>query len=240
VAVVIFASVVEGLTERASDGTMRAIYCADLIVGAELQLVRMTSGRIGVWHADRDIGRVPERLKAVVQAIADGHGIRCTVLAVETGGLFARRARRVEIEIEVIERAATLVAAATRLAAASGDAVNASLRLGRDAADLTADGARYAVDGTVAAAGHGGRFAGWAGRTLVTWGLQKPAAALGRGVDGLTDATIRRPVRAVRRVIRNTFLAAVTILVLILAIVVVWRLPTLPGIGSVMPPITSR
>jgi len=42
-----------------------------------------------------------------------------------------------------------------------------------------------------------------------------------------------------RRLVRNAFLAAVTILVLILAIVVIWRLPSLPGFSSGPPAIFS-
>ena len=218
-------SVIEGLAERSPDGLDRARYCAALTTGAELTLA--FDGRVvAVLHEGRDIGRVPAHDGRVASELAAGRRLRCVVLTVETGGLIRRKARRIEIEIVPVDDA--------RFSTAVRWVTEGSTAAVRAASDLTVGGARLAGDALTGSPRVAMRAVSGTFDLLV----RKPARGLARLGRGMGDAA-GAPVRAVRRLVRNVFLAAVTILVLILAIVVVWRLPSLPGFGPSLPTIPA-
>jgi hypothetical protein len=79
--------------------------------------------------------------------------------------------------------------------------------------------------------------AAWRGTSFIGGLLLRPSVRVVSQVGRSVGVAAGAPVRAMRRMIRNLFVAAVTILVLILAIVVIWRLPSLPGFGPSLPQI---
>lgn len=237
-----FVSDIDGLSERSADGTNRARYCSGLLEGSPLTLT--FDGRaVMVMHDGREIGRLPARYDWVAERLAAGRRLRCAVVSVETRGLWQlRRASRVEIEIAADDDA-SFAAKARWLAEGGAAAIRAT-------SEFTTSSARRAggamIEGGSAGIRASGGFvrgsAGLATRVgggLVDYAVRKPARLVGQGLGSVADATVRRPVRALRRLVRNIFLAAVTILVLVLAIVVIWRLPSLPGFGFSPPPIFS-
>jgi hypothetical protein len=217
-----FIVAIEGIEERSPDGVDRKQYCAQLTAGTELKL-HEEAGVMQVMHLDCMIGRLSAQDRRIVNALAKGRGLRCVVAGIEVGGLMRRRVRRVEVEIMPLD-GTHFTAAARRLAEGSAAVLQA-------ATNITVSSARAAGDHLVVRPSR----AAWRGTSFIG-GLLLPRSArlitqVGRSVGNAAGA----PVRAMRRMIRNLFFAAVTILVLILAIVVIWRLPSLPGIGPSLP-----
>ena len=211
---------IDGLDESSASGERRSRHWVKLVPGTELVSILDPSGSVLVTHGGIDLGRVPPETGNLADQLASGRRPRCTVVAIEVGGLFRRHATRVEIEIEDTQ----LVAEAWRLVQEVADTLGSH---GATAARLAVDGARNASGVLLDAGSATGSIAAKAAGSVVTYGIVKPASAVGKGLTGAVDLA-GMPVRAVRRMIRNAFLAAVAILVLILAIVVVWRLPVLP------------
>jgi len=178
-----------------------------------------------VLHLDHTIGRLSAQDRRIASALAGGRPLRCVVAGIEISGLMRRRVRRVEIEIMPPERT-RFTAAARRLAEGSTAVLQA-------ATNITVTGVRVAGDHLVVRPSR----AAWRGTSFIGGLLLRPSvrvvSQVGRSVGNAAGA----PVRAMRRMIRSLFLAAVTILVLILAIVVIWRLPSMPGIGPSLPQI---
>jgi len=228
---------IEGLAERTQAGGARDRYCASIPLGTPLTLV-LHDQSIIVLHDGCDIGSLPATQTWVAEHLTARRQLRCIVHTVENRGVLRKRAKSVEVEI-AIEHDASLAAAALR---AASDFTTGSAAVLWAASDFTTSSARRASGALIEGGGAGfkatGRFATSVGHGLVDYGVRKPVQIVGNGLYGAVDLA-GRPVRAARRLVRNAFLAAVTILFLILAIVVIWRLPSLPGFSSGPPAIFS-
>ncbi|MBM3528252.1 MAG: hypothetical protein FJX62_09175 [Alphaproteobacteria bacterium] len=221
----IYATVVEGL----DDGAGRDRLAAKLQRGTSLELTPIDTGVVAVIYAGREIGHLPARLRPVAEALARGCDAHCQVIAIETAGLLRRRARRVEIEIEVIEKPSTIVEAAKRLAEASGKALGS-------AGNTSIDGARWL--GQAAADGTG----------AVTRAASSGAVALGRTAAQVADvAVVRpatyviqnrpRPIRTLKRIVIFGVISTVLILTLVLLILILLRWQV-GGLGSLIGAVT--
>jgi hypothetical protein len=225
--------VIEGLEEPSASGGRRCRNWVKVLPGTELVAMLDPSGAVLVTHGGIDLGRVPMGAGNLAEQLAGGKRPRCTVTSVEISGLFRRRATRVEIEIEDMVLAAEAWRLMQEVAGSLADG-------GAFAARHAVDGARYAGGALLDAGSATGAIATKVGSGVVSYGIVKPASLVGQGLTGVAEFAVVKPVRAVRRMIRNAFLAAVAILVLVLAIVVVWRLPVLPGFTTSAPISTGR
>ena len=176
-----------------------------------------------VLHLDRVIGRLSAQDRRIASTLAGGRALRCVVARIEIGGLMRRRIRRVEIEIMPLD-GTRFTAATRRLAEGSAAVLQAAI-------NITVTGARVAGDHLVVRPSR----AAWRGTSFIGGLLLRPSVRVVSQVGRSVGVAAGAPVRAMRRMIRNLFLAAVTLLVLILAIVVIWRLPSLLGIGPSLP-----
>jgi hypothetical protein len=232
-----FIIAIEGLAERTQAGAARARYCASLPPGTPLTLV-LHGLAVVVLHDGCEIGTLPAAQTWVAEHLTAGRRLHCVVFAVETGGVLRKRAKCVEVEI-AIDQDASLAAAALR---AASDFTTSGAAALRAASDFTTSGARRAGGALIEGGGAGirasGRLATSVGDGLAEYAVRKPARLVGQGLYSAADMA-GRPFRAAGRLVRNIFLAVVAILVLVLAIVVIWRLPSLPGFGSSPPAIFS-
>jgi len=121
----------------------------------------------------------------------------------------------------------------TRFTAAARRLAEGSTAVLQAATKITVTGARVAGDHLVVRPSR----AAWLGTSFIGGLLLRPSVRVVSQVGRSVGVAAGAPVRAMRRMIRNLFLAAVTLLVLILAIVVIWRLPSLPGFGPSLPQI---
>jgi hypothetical protein len=239
-----FVSDIDGLSERSADGTNRARYCCGLLKGSPLTLT-FNGQAVSVMHDGREIGRLSARRDWVAAQLAAGRRLRCAVVSIKTRGLWRLRyASRVEVTIAADDDD-SFAAKARWLAEGGAAAIRATSEFtansARRAGGAVIEGGSAGIRASSGIARGSAEFASRVGGSLVNYGVRKPARFVGQGLGSVADVTVRRPVRAFQRLVRNIFLAAVTILVLVLAIVVIWRVPSLPGFGFNPPPfIPSR
>jgi hypothetical protein len=94
-----FLCVVDGLNARSANGSKRSDLWLKLSPGVELKAILDANGDVLLTHDGIDLGRVPAGLPWVAKDVAAGRPPRCTVATIKQGGIWTRRAVRVDIEI---------------------------------------------------------------------------------------------------------------------------------------------
>ena len=197
-----------------------ARYCARLQPGDVITLTLSPenphdTGAVMLHHGDRYLGVIPPAHGWVGQGLAEGGTLVCSIAAVEVTGILRRRAARVELRIDVLADGSALgravqwgATSVTRGAGVVGDVGGKALRAAVEVPVATARGAKFAAT--------------WTGRNVAA-----PAVdVIYRGVDGVAEITVRKPVRAIRRLIFWIVGLAFGALALVLAILIL--LHTLP------------
>jgi hypothetical protein len=211
--------------------------CARLAPGATLEIAADGQG-IAVLFDGRRIGRLPESEAWLATHLVEGDAMVCSLTAVQTSGFLRKRATAVNVEIVVMPGGLTLGdlrralgAGSVMLAQLGSSAMRQAGDLGRSAGSVTFAAARageHLAAGTSRAARQ--TFVG--AHEMV---VRPMVGAAARGLDGVTEIAVRRPVRAVKRTLMLLYGAVVLILLLVLAIVVVWKLPGAAGLASDVP-----
>ena len=99
--------IVEGIDQRSPCGVDRGRYCAQLMVGAELKLLKQ-GNTVQVVHLDHVIGHLPSGDSWVADAVSAGEALRCYVKAIKTSGFIRQRVSYIEIEIFPVVNAGSL------------------------------------------------------------------------------------------------------------------------------------
>jgi hypothetical protein len=200
-----------------------ARYCARLRPGDVITLTLSRenprdAATVVLHHGDRYLGVIPPAHGWVGQGLAEGDTLACSIAAVEVTGVLRRRAARVELRIDVLADGSALGRAVqwsatnvTHGASIVGDIGGKALRAAVEVPVATARGAKFA--------------ARWTGRNVAA-----PAVdVIYRSVDGVAEIAVRKPARAMRRLVFWVVGLAFGALALVLAILIL--LHTLPRRG---------
>jgi hypothetical protein len=221
-------ALIEGLQERTAAGGRRDRHWLALKLGTELTILLDAAGHVLVTHDGIDLGRLRTEVANLADRLAAGERPRCKLRALQSAGFVRRRAVHVEVEVEVADTqfASTVWRLVETAAGGIADGVSgagsALLEVGSSTGQIAsrtaggiADGVSGAGSALLTVGSTTGEIASKTAGRIVTYAIIKPA----QGVRGFY--------RAIARKIFIAYLAAVVLLVLLLAIVVVWRLPTL-------------
>jgi len=210
-----YTSFMVAFAEPARSRRARMRRCAALRPGDALMLEARDGGVVVVGHDGADLGVIPPAHGWVAASIAEGDTLACSVAAIEVNRWPVKRAVRIELRIDVLADGSVL----GRAAQWSVTSVTRGVEV---AADVGGMALRAAADAP-AAAGRGAKFAAlWTGRTIAA-----PAVnVVYRGVDGLAEIAVRKPARAVRRLVLWIVGLGFAAFALVLAILIL--LHTLP------------